>query len=228
MQRRKVTSLFLAIGMLLTYRLFIINKIQAHRSFHDEVLDLKGAIQELHLMSPKPTVDLSSNNLKSLPPGFVDWGKDTVEILYLSDNLFDNVPMELSWLPKLKMLSFRRNSIKNVNCDALPDSIVHLILTDNQITTFSGNCNNKFRNIRKLMLARNRLESLPKGLMLPELELIRLPQNRLHSIPRELIINSPKLKWACILLMMNKRYVNNIPMARKSDVTFLRCIFLLY
>lgn len=122
-----------------------------------------------------------------------------MDVLYLSNNQFAEIPKELKSLRSLSRLSLRSNGIRVVDCDVLPDGLVHLILSDNLVERFIGACDFKLRNVKKLMLARNRLgdefvRDLKNGL--PNLLLIRLSQNRLAQFPYRVFENSPKVKWA--------------------------------
>ena len=163
------------------------------------ILNWKGCFKRTMLLKelPRRTVDLSQNGLVRLPYGFIGWTNDQIHTLYLSDNEFEELP-DLSTLKTLRMLSLRRNKLKRVNCDMLPDGIAHLILTDNHVDSFVGDCQSKFQHLNKLMMARNHMEVFPADLVFPALELIRLPQNRLKQLPRNLLTTSPKLKWASL------------------------------
>ena len=157
-----------------------------------------GCFRSLADAAPRHTVDLSGNELNSLPKGFATWADGKVHSLFLSDNQFDTIPPEIAELFSVRMLSLRRNRITVLDCDALPPSIYHLILTDNQITEFRGDCQTRLSGLNKLMMARNKLEVFPDHLRFPHLELIRLPQNRIRELPRNLLRLSPKLKWVSL------------------------------
>lgn len=166
-----------------------------------DVLELKGCLSlasSEHILSTYPArdiVDLSENSLSKLPRGFVEWANTgKVRVLFLSDNAFTELPAELSQIRNLQMLSMRRNKLKRVNCDAVPASMIHLIVTDNYIKSFTGDCEAQLYALKKLMAARNQLEEF--DLALPNIELIRLPQNLLKKVPRKFLDESTHLKWA--------------------------------
>ena len=69
-------------------------------------------------------------------------------------NEFERIPPQISELPFLSMLSFKQNSLKQIDVP-LPSSLNWLILTDNQLTSLPTQIG-QLTGMRKLMLANNR------------------------------------------------------------------------
>ena len=148
-----------------------------------EILDLADSLEILNL---------SDNNLKSLPDEFSDLQR--LRIVFFSNNRFEELPVVLSQCPNLSMVGFKSNQITTIAEDALPASVRWLILTDNQIEQVpaSWGC---LRQLQKLMLAGNRLRSLPAEMAACQnLELVRLAANKLTALPSWLL-TLPRLSW---------------------------------
>jgi hypothetical protein len=151
--------------------------------FPREIFDLADTLEVL---------DLSGNALSTLPDDLPRLGK--LRILFVSNNLFTELPEVLGECPQLSMVGFRANRIREVSGRALPSQLRWLILTDNEIETLPaeiGHC----AHLQKLMLAGNRLRCLPEALAdCSRLELLRLAANRLDELPAWLL-RLPRLAW---------------------------------
>lgn len=137
-------------------------------------------------------LDLSNNQLSSLPPEFSQLKK--LRIAFFNNNQFEEFPRVLASCPNLSMVSFKDNQIKTISADALSPNIRWLILTNNQLTTLPSSIG-KLSRLQKCMLAGNQLQSLPDELAnCQNLELIRLAANQLQTLP-SLLLTLPRLTW---------------------------------
>lgn len=155
-------------------------------SFPGEILDLSDTLEIL---------DMTGNRLSSLPD---DFGKlKKLRILFLSQNLFTELPEVLSECPELSMVGFKDNKISSVPANALPPKIRWLILTDNRIEELPESIGS-LHLLQKCMLAGNRLSSLPESMQAcTNLELLRISANRFETIPGWLF-TLPKLSWLAV------------------------------
>lgn len=137
-------------------------------------------------------LDLSGNALNRLPVDLPRLHK--LRILFCSDNQFTELPAVLGQCPALVMVGFKANQIRTVPGAALPLALRWLILTDNQIGQLPpdiGRCT----QLQKLMLAGNRLQALPPEMAAcTRLELLRLAANRLTELPA-FLLTLPRLSW---------------------------------
>ncbi|SFD16517.1 serine/threonine protein kinase [Chitinophaga sp. CF118] len=151
--------------------------------FPNEIFDLAETLEIL---------DLSFNNLSSLPPDFGRLQK--LKIFFCSENLFRVLPEVLADCPLLDIVGFKSNQIETVPPRSLNPNLRWLILTNNKIEKLPeelGNCS----RIQKLMLAGNRLNTLPETLShCHNLALLRISANRLDKMP-EWLLTMPKLSW---------------------------------
>lgn len=151
--------------------------------FPIEILDLADTLEIL---------DLSQNNLSSLPPNFDKLSK--LKIAFFSDNLFTELPEVLGKCQSLEMIGFKSNQIKIVSEKALPKITRWLILTNNQIEIIPKSLGNCYR-LQKLALAGNKIKKLPDEMVnCQNLELIRISANLLTEFPNWLL-QLPKLSW---------------------------------
>jgi hypothetical protein len=151
--------------------------------FPKEILSLAESLEVL---------DLSNNALSSLPDELIQL--NNLKIFFASQNNFKHLPEVLGRLPKLEMIGFKANKIKQVSESSLPAQLRWLILTDNQIVTLPDSLGERPR-LQKLALAGNHLTSLPKTMVnAHNLELIRISANKLSKCPDQLL-NLPKLAW---------------------------------
>ncbi|WP_413670770.1 leucine-rich repeat-containing protein kinase family protein [Mucilaginibacter sp. Mucisp86] len=137
-------------------------------------------------------LDLSFNNLNSLPPDFGRLQK--LKIFFCSENQFTVLPEVLSDCPLLDIVGFKSNRIETVPSASINSNLRWLILTNNRITELpaeTGNCS----RMQKLMLAGNKLKELPASLTkCRNLELLRISANQLNEFP-EWLLSLPKLSW---------------------------------
>jgi hypothetical protein len=151
--------------------------------FPIEILDLADTLEIL---------DLSQNNLSSLPPNFDKLSK--LKIAFFSENLFTELPEVLGKCQSLEMIGFKSNQIKIVSEKALPTITRWLILTNNQIEIIPKSLGNCYR-LQKLALAGNKIKKLPDEMVnCKNLELIRISANLLTEFPGWLL-QLPKLSW---------------------------------
>lgn len=153
------------------------------REFPREIYSLAETLEVL---------DMTDNNLSTLPS---DFGKlKNLKILFLSNNLFDEVPTVLANCPHLSMIGFRNNQIKTLAENALPLSTRWLILTDNELKILPDSIGD-LKLLQKCMLSGNELTSLPESMRnCHNLELLRIAVNKLESLPTS-ILELPKLSW---------------------------------
>ncbi|WP_111980220.1 leucine-rich repeat domain-containing protein [Algibacillus agarilyticus] len=137
-------------------------------------------------------LDLSKNQLSSLPDDLHRLTK--LRILFCSDNVFTALPACIGQCPKLEMIGFKANQIKDVPAESLPRDTRWLILTDNQIEQLPESMGELHR-LEKCALAGNQLTALPKSLSrCTNLGLLRISANQLTEFPTQ-ILALPKLAW---------------------------------
>ncbi|HIP27566.1 MAG TPA: protein kinase [Sulfurovum sp.] len=137
-------------------------------------------------------LDMTDNQLKTLPD---DFGKlKHLKILFLSNNLFSEVPPVLSKCPNLSMIGFRNNQITTLAENTLPLSTRWLILTDNALEKLPESIGD-LTLLQKCMLSGNLLTALPQSMeRCHNLELLRISVNKLESLP-SVLLSLPKLSW---------------------------------
>jgi hypothetical protein len=174
---------------------------------HPHILSITRLVsEEEHLsMYYLYGLDLSSNGLSDVPLNFIHF--QALETLFLTGNQLTTVPKVLRVMKSLTRLSLKSNRLTALDpWQEFPSSVIHLILTDNNIariqSSFCGPFDEngdlqvpedeKFSNLRKLMLAGNSftaVETLLVGVREPEnvqiscpflraVELIRVTRNR--------------------------------------------------
>jgi hypothetical protein len=152
-------------------------------AFPLEILEVADSLEVL---------DLSNNNLTSLPDEFAQF--TNLKVVFFNNNLFEVVPEVLATFPNLKMVSFKSNRLREVGAGSLPSSLQWLTLTNNQIKTLPTSMG-QLRHLRKFLVAGNQLQSLPDEMAAcQDLELIRLAANRLTHLPNWLF-SLPRLSW---------------------------------
>mmetsp|Transcript_38260 Transcript_38260/g.81667 ORF Transcript_38260/g.81667 Transcript_38260/m.81667 type:complete len:490 (-) Transcript_38260:88-1557(-) len=140
-------------------------------------------------------LDLNSNGLKSLPSA-LEALAPSLEVLFLSENNFEEIPSVIGTLRRLRMISLRGNRLTELSSLNLPSSsLLWLILTNNQISKIDSNVAS-LKHVRKLMLSHNKITHIPKELGCCEsLELVRLANNDINiPLPKE-FLTLPKLAW---------------------------------
>lgn len=173
------------------------NSLNLEQSLGDSRLKLSQNLTEfpleiLKLADSLEILDLSNNQLSSLPPEFAQLKK--LRIAFFNNNQFDEFPNVLAACPNLSMISFNGNKIKTIADEALSPNIRWLILTNNQLTALPSSIG-KLSKLQKCMLAGNQLQSLPDELAnCKNLELIRLAANQLQALPPWLL-RLPRLTW---------------------------------
>jgi hypothetical protein len=151
--------------------------------FPTEIFELADTLEIL---------DLSRNNLSSLPPDFGRLKK--LRILFCSENPFTILPEVLADCPLLDIVGFKSNQIEVVPSKSLSPNIRWLILTNNKVEKLPAEIGNCHR-MQKLMLAGNNLQELPQQLsQCLNLELLRISANQLAELPSWLL-TMPKLSW---------------------------------
>jgi hypothetical protein len=168
-------------------------------------------LEILELSETLEILDLSGNQLSSLPDDFVRL--KNLRILFLSDNQFTTWPVVLSKCINLTMVGFKANRIATIAEDALPVNLRWLILTNNQLESLPlsiGKC----KQLQKVMLAGNRLSQLPDTMRAcKNIELLRISANRFEKIPSWLLA-LPRLSWLALsgnAFNQNQHYNNNLP-----------------
>lgn len=171
-------------------------------------LDLKGCnLTELPASIKYATsitrLDVSENPaLQTLPDELIHCNK--LSILFASScKGINSLPVVLGKMPSIDRLGWRSGSLTTIDSHALPPNLVHLILTDNNITALNDPLVfSKLSKIRKLMLSHNEIMSFggkdgENISHMKSLELLRLGGNKLSKIPDELW-NLPNLTWLTI------------------------------
>jgi hypothetical protein len=150
-------------------------------------------IHTLPVLTEITKLDLFNTNISSLPSNLPTY-LPNLSVLFCMKNKFTTVPAVIGQCPKLQMVSFKSNNIREIHPDALNSQLRWLILTDNQLTSIPSTIG-KCIHLQKCMLSGNCLESLPLEIAnCHNLELIRLASNRLKEPPMSLL-NLPKLSW---------------------------------
>lgn len=151
--------------------------------FPREIFDLADSLEFL---------DLSNNNLRSLPDDFSQLQQ--LKIAFFNNNQFESFPQVLAQCPQLSMVSFKGNQLTAIAPDALSPNFRWLILTNNQLTELPRSIG-QLSKLQKLMLAGNQLRSLPPELaQCHSLELIRIAANQLTELPA-FLLQLPRLAW---------------------------------
>jgi hypothetical protein len=95
------------------------------------------------------------------------------------------------------MVSFKGNKVEGFSLGCLPEGLMWLILTDNQLSALPDDFG-RYKQLQKLALSGNRLSSLPESMaQCHNLELIRLSLNQFESFP-DWLFALPKLAWLAI------------------------------
>lgn len=152
-------------------------------SFPEELYTLEDTLEVL---------DLSDNNLKSLPDDFDRFKK--LKRVFISNNHLDHIPTVFAKLKSLSMIGLRNNKIKIFEENSLPLSTRWLILTENQLTKLPESIGDLVL-LQKCMLSGNQLSFLPKSFSkCTNLELLRIAANKFTTFPT-LLLSLPKLSW---------------------------------
>jgi hypothetical protein len=160
----------------------------------------------LAILSMIRGLDVGSNTLKGLTEDIAVLS-DTLETLFLTDNLLEHVPTVLVGMSHLSRLSLKANRLTSLHPQRdLPKSLMHLIATENTISEFQSGFYNsdaatrnssQFSKLRKLMLAGNNIENVDDVFGVPasashsdhaprtvydSLELLRVSRNRIRTV----------------------------------------------
>jgi tRNA A-37 threonylcarbamoyl transferase component Bud32 len=149
------------------------------------------------------------HQLSSLPDAMPQY-LPNLSILFLSNNLFVEMPAILSKFPSLQMIAFKSNGMKTIHPDVfVPQSPIRwLILTNNHLTTLPDSIQHCTK-LQKFMLSGNQITHLPPPDHVKHwrsLELIRLACNRLTEPPWQLF-PLPQLKW---IALGNNPFLNDV------------------
>ena len=166
-------------------------------------LDLSGLgiselPDEIGTLSSLEFLNLGKNPLSTLPSTFA--GLTSLKILFFLGCEFTKVPEVLGEMKSLYMLSFKANKVEEVPAASIPHrTLGWLILSDNIIQSLPDTVG-KCENMRKLLLAGNKLTNagLPDNMAhMTRLELIRLADNNLTEVPAW-IASHPSLAWVAL------------------------------
>lgn len=162
--------------------------------------DLKELSPSIRFCTNLQKLDVSNNpRLSTLPPELTQCAQ--LDVLFASSNPgIKSLPSVLGTMTSVTRLGWRSGSLTELNANAIPPNVVHLILTNNEIQTLdSEEVFDRLVNVRKLMLSHNQIRYLlPNGVAkLKKLELLRLAGNQIGDIPKELW-KLPKLTWLTI------------------------------
>ncbi len=162
----------------------------------------------IYAFSNLEEIDLTGNNLRSLPPSFFN-AFPKLQTLKLSNNFLDEIPSTISNFENLKVLEIRTNKIKQ-----LPLSIAHLKhlekldLSGNRLPYLTANFD-RLQELKEINLSKNLFQSIPYKLGdLPYLEKMYFDSN-----PQCIDLNFkqgqfPSLRWLslkkCDLGLLNK------------------------
>jgi hypothetical protein len=175
----------------------ILEQLKAGKLIGDTSLKLACGLTEfpreiLDMAETLEVLDMTDNDLSTLPDDFSKL--KNLKILFLSNNLFTEVPPVLADCPNLSMIGFRNNQINTFSENTLPLSTRWLILTDNELEVLPDSLGD-LTLLQKCMLSGNKLTSLPQSIKnCHNLELLRIAVNKLPSLP-ESILGLPKLSW---------------------------------
>ena len=137
-------------------------------------------------------LDLNNNQLSTLIQSIENI--PSLEILFLSENEFKDIPEVIQKMKKLKLLSLRGNLITDLSTSNLPIATLEwLILTNNRIETVNSNIN-ELKRLKKLMLSHNEISEIPDLSGCQDLELVRIADNNIHTAPISLLTQG-KLAW---------------------------------
>lgn len=105
-------------------------------------------------------------------------------VLILNDNKLQSLPLVLGVLPKLYQLSVANNQLTEFPAViAGSESITGLDLSGNQLTEF----NHRMKNLKVLLLTKNKITKLPRIEKLPKLEILSVVKNPIKNLPKNLV-----------------------------------------
>lgn len=123
-------------------------------------------------------------------------GLSNIETFTLSASLDHISPHLLSGMKKLNYLDLTGNKFVQVPCDAIPESVEELSLTENELRKPSFVGCKSLKNLKNLYLGENNIEDLDESAFeaLENLEHIALDHNKLKGLSNELFKNLKNLK----------------------------------
>lgn len=150
--------------------------------------------QLLQLADTLETLDLSGNQLTTLPDSFARFQQ--LRIFFASNNPLTELPAVLGQCLQLEMVGCKACRIAHVPAHSLPPRLRWLILTDNQLQQLPDSLGQRPR-LQKLMLSCNQLRTLPPLHACTQLELLRIASNQLTQLPASML-SLPALAWPAI------------------------------
>lgn len=203
-----------------TYPIWKIDEIKELNLSRCKNVSLPDDIELWSRFKSLKKIDLNNNSLENLPAA-MDAVSSSLEILFLSENHFSEVPDVIKGMKKLRVLSLRGNSLAELSSEKLPvSSLVWLILTNNNITKINKEVN-ELKLLRKLMLSHNQLNEVPVELgECRDLELVRLADNNIQKMPAEVLM-LPKLGWISLSgnpIFQVKRPNNGENIIKEQDI----------
>nr|XP_043618337.1 plant intracellular Ras-group-related LRR protein 9-like [Erigeron canadensis] len=129
------------------------------------------------------SLNLSSNKLMAIPDSLA--GLESLEELNLSSNLFESLPESIGSLQRLQVLNVSSNKLTS-----LPDgickcrSLVELDISFNKVGYLPSKIGYGLVNLRKLLMALNKLRSLPTSIgEMTYLQVLDVHFNELKGLP---------------------------------------------
>ena len=144
------------------------------------------------------TLDLSENQLSTLPDGIFD-DLTALNTLELNDNQLSTLPEDIFGnLTQLQILQLQNNRLTTLPADIFdaPSKLRELFLLDNQLTTLPADVFNGLTALTLLNLEGNNLSTLPAGIFadLTDLNYLTLADNQLTTLPAG-IFEGPSALW---------------------------------
>ncbi|XP_059059230.1 protein artichoke [Achroia grisella] len=181
------------------------------------------AIQENAALS---TLDFSKNKLKSFSPNIVNRALD-VEILNISSNNLNELPVTLNILPKLKILDASYNHIKHFDGNVINNiqSLMEIKMPFNKVNELRTGSFKDLRDLSTIDLDGNQIEVIhPKAIVnLPNLVSLYLSRNHIIDLPDNVFSNLPKLKIIELqgnrLQYISPRAFENIPLVQYLNIS---------
>ncbi|KAL3665851.1 hypothetical protein V7S43_009275 [Phytophthora oleae] len=132
-------------------------------------------------LSKLRVLEVASNQLTALPHNL---GKmELLEVLLANRNQIAKLPDSIGYCTKLRVLNVYNNALTELGkpVSILPE-LVELNMSNNQLTKLPTELL-RWKNLRRLLLQVNCLESLPPFDAMCNLEVLQLQQNELKSLP---------------------------------------------
>ena len=169
------------------------------------------------LSSKVTTLDISANNIKSLPDNLLDNMTGLINF-YAQANKIDTIPVNFfDNNSKLEWISLSSNNIKKISNNIFNGvtALKELSLENNKITEIEENAFEGLTNLEALSLSSNGLDNINEKILsdVPNLTMLFLDNNNLTSVP----------DGVEKLILLNQLYLdkNNISEIKKSSFTTL-------